>query len=119
MEMGKVEIVIEPFGSPADPGILVEGAERAAFQAARELRWPRPFLRDDVDDAANRIGAVKPTLGPAHDLDAFDVPGQDVLEIEGAGGRIGRVDAIDEDLGLVRVAPRIKTEVVPPGPPVW
>jgi len=42
-------------------------------------------------------------LGPAHDLDAFDVPGQDVLEIEGAGGRIGRVDAIDEDLGLVRV----------------
>src|SRR5277367_2827707 len=103
MEMGEVEIVIEPFGGSADPGILVEGAERAAFETSSELRRPRPFLGDDVDDAADCISAVKPALRPTHDLDALDVPGQDVLEIEGASGRIGRVDAVDKDLGLVRI----------------
>ena len=103
MEMSKVEIVIEPFGGSADPGILVEGAERAAFETSSELCRLRPFLGDDVDDAADRISAVKPALRPAHDLDALDVPSQDVLEIEGASGRIGRVDAVDKDLGLIRI----------------
>src|SRR5207253_3091713 len=64
--MSKVEIVVEPFQRPAYPGVLVEGAERAAFEAAGKLRRPRPFLGDDVDDAADRIGTVEPALRAAH-----------------------------------------------------
>lgn len=41
-------------------------------------------------------------------LDAFDVPGQDVFEIEGSRRRIGRVDAVDEDLRLIRIGPTVK-----------
>jgi len=40
-------------------------------------------------------------LRPAHHFDPLDVPGQDMLEVEGAGGRIGRIDAVDKDFGLV------------------
>jgi hypothetical protein len=103
MEMGEVEVEIEPFGGSAHLGVLVEGTERPALQAAGELPRPRALLRDDVDDAADRIGTVKPALGAAHHFDTLDVPSQDMLEIKGSGGRIGRVDAVDKDLGLVRV----------------
>ena len=75
---------------------------------------PRPFLGDDVDDAADRIGTVEPALRTAHHFDPFDIPGQNVLEIEGAGGRVGRIDAVDEDLGLVRICPADKDGGEPP-----
>src|ERR1700730_14561668 len=101
MIMSKIQIVVEPLQGSAEPGVLIECTERAALQAPGKLCRPGPFLGDDVDDAADRIDAVEPALRPAHNFDPFDVPGQDMLEIEGAGGRIGGIDAGDEDLVLV------------------
>jgi hypothetical protein len=66
---------------------------------------PDPLLRNDVDDPADCVSAVKTALRSAHDFDAVDIPGQHMLEIEVAGRRIGRVDAVDKDLGLVCVGP--------------
>ena len=77
MEMGEVEVEIEPLGGPAHLGVLVEGTERPTLQAAGELAGPRALLRDDVDDAADRIGAVKSALRAAYHFDALDVPSQD------------------------------------------
>ena len=68
------------------------------------------------DDPADRVGAVEPALRSAHDLDAVDIPSQDMLEIEGAGRRIGRVDAVDKDLGLVRVGAADEDRGHSPGP---
>src|SRR5271155_3289504 len=116
LPMGKIEIVIETLGGAAYPKVLVERAECPPLQTAGELRGSRPFLRDDIDAPAYGIGAVETALRPADDLDTVDVPGQDMLEIEEARRRIGRVDAIDEDLGLVRVCPADEDRSLSPWP---
>src|ERR1700730_9001924 len=113
--MSKIQIVVEPLQRPADPGALIACTERTALQAPSKLCRPRPFLCNDVDDAADRIGAVEPALRPAHNFDPFDVPGQDMLEIEGAGGWVGRVDAVDENFGLVRICTAYEDR----GEPSW
>src|ERR1700730_18359819 len=115
MIMSKIQIIVEPLQGSAESGVLIECTERAALQAPGKLRRPGPFLGDDVDDATDRIGAVEPALRPAHNFGSFDVPGQGMLGIEGAGGRIGGIDAVDEDLGLVRICPAYEDG----GDPAW
>ena len=103
--MRDVGIVVEARLRAADAGRLVEGAERAAFDARGRLGRPGAGLGDDVDDAADRVRAIEPALRAAQDLDAVDVGGEELREIERAVGRarIADIDAVDEHLGMIGV----------------
>ena len=99
------ERIIAALVAAAEAGDLVEGAERAALDQGRRLRRPVTFLGDDRDHAADCIGAIEAALRAAQHLDAGDVGGQQLAEIERAVGVAGiaDVDAVDEHLDLVRV----------------
>ncbi len=79
----------------------VRGSHRAALGPHREGQRPLPAPRDDVDHAAHRIGAVEAAHGPANDLDALDVVGGEVGEIELAVGGVVGLDAVDQDQRVV------------------
>ena len=69
-----------------DAGGQVAGAVAAALDAALHRERAAPALGDDVDDAADRVRAVEAGLGAAQDLDALDVVGRQVGEVELAVG---------------------------------
>src|SRR4030095_9953364 len=84
--------------TPAGVGVVVSGA---ALDGRRERALT--LLRDDVDDAADRVGAVERRLRPTDDLDAVDQVGRDVGEVGLPRRRALDPDAVDEDLNLVGV----------------
>ncbi len=86
-------------------GALVEGIEAAAFRLGGELQRPLACLGDDVDHAADGIGAVQARLRPTQHFDAGDVAGQILADIRGirGRGRIGDVDAVDDHLGVIGI----------------
>ena len=79
----------------------VAGAQRAALGAHRHAQGALPAAGDDVDDAAHGIGAVEAAHGPADHLDALDVLGRQVGEIELAVGGVVGLDAVDQDQRVV------------------
>ncbi len=77
--------------------------EAAAFGAIATLEavfgGPR---RGDVDDAGDGLAAVDRRLAAAQHLDAADVVGREARErgIDLRRGRVGDLDAVDEDAGI-------------------
>jgi hypothetical protein len=105
MKVRHVERVVEPVGRAAQPDALVERVERAAFDISADLRRTRAGLRRDGDDAADRVGAVKPALRSAQDFDLLNVRRQKVPEIDRPARRagIGDVDSIDQNLDVIGI----------------
>src|SRR5215510_1800376 len=101
--MRSIERVVEAILRSAEAGGLVEGAERAAFDGGRDLGWTFSLLGGDPDYAADRVGAVKPALRSAQDLDAVDIVSEHLTEIEDAiwVAWIADVDAVDDDLRVI------------------
>src|SRR5207245_2506966 len=103
LRMGdRARVVQERIGAaePAAAGVRVVVAG-SALDRRRERALA--LLRDDVDDAADRVGAVERRLGPADHLDALDQVGRDVGQVGLSGRRALDPDAVDEDLDLVGV----------------
>jgi len=63
----------------------------------------RALLGDDVDHAADGVGAVERGLGAADDLDALDQVGRDVGEVRLTDRRARHADAVHENQHLARV----------------
>ena len=59
--------------------------------------------REDLDDAAHRVGAVERGRRAPHDLDALHVVGGERGEVEGPA-RLVHAHAVDQDLHVVRLA---------------
>ncbi len=59
---------------------------------------------EDLDDASHRIRSVQHTHRPAHHLDAVDVVGRQMREIDAAAGVVQR-DAIEQHLHVIALAP--------------
>ena len=106
IEAGRVPLVVGDRApglvvAAREPGRIVEGAERAALGAQRQLHRALAALGDDVDDAAERIGAVETALRAADHLDTLDVLGREIREIEQAVVGVVGDDAVDDDEGMV------------------
>ena len=99
------ERVVDAVVAAAEAGGLVEVLERPAFDRAGDPGGSLALLGDDGDHATERISAVEATLRSAQHLDALDVRGQELAQIKHAGrvARVAYIDAIDEDLGVVRI----------------
>ena len=71
--------------------------------SVRTRHGQRPLAApgDDVDDAAHGVGAVEAAHGTADHLDALDVLGGEVGEVELAVGGVVGLDAVDEHQRLV------------------
>ena len=61
--------------------------------------------RDDLDHAADRVGAVERALRSAHHFDALDVLQRHLRQIEAAAKRVG-ADAVDQDERVSRIRRR-------------
>src|SRR5256885_3290607 len=61
----------------------------------------RRVPREDLDDAADRIGAVQRRSRPAHDLDAVDLLERDELERRNAQRRRADARAIDQQQRVI------------------
>ncbi len=79
----------------------IAGAERAALRAQRRGEGALAAAGDDVDDAAHGVGAVEAAHGAADHLDALDVLGGKIGEIELAVGGVVGLDAVDQHQRLV------------------
>ena len=84
---------------------LIEGLERAGFNAAIDLQRPLAGLGDDVDHAADGIGAIECALRTAQHFDLGDVAGKEFGNIRRAAGRggIGDIDAVQQHLDVVGI----------------
>ena len=78
----QVHRVVKPAVGPAEARCLVECLERSGLRAGRELRRPGATLRDDVDYAADGIGAVEAALRAAQNFDGLNVLGQEAADVE-------------------------------------
>jgi hypothetical protein len=58
------------------------------------------FSREDLDDACHRIGAVHYARGSANDLDALDVVGRDIREIDSTARLVQRY-AVEQHLHVI------------------
>ena len=108
---------------PARSGERADAAQRAVaagLGAEVELRRSAAFPGDDVHHAADRVRAVQRALRAAQHLDALDRADRHHREVVVAArrGRIVDPHAVDQHQRLARLAPRNRTLVVPPGPPV-
>ena len=86
---------------PDDARSDIAGAERAALGADRRGKRALAASGDDVDDAADGVGAVEAAHGPANHLDALDVLGREVGEVELAVGGVVGLDAVDQHQRVV------------------
>ena len=93
-----------PLRSPPMP------AGEARARACRSCRSPparcrlvRAAARDDVDDAADRVGAVQRRARALDDLDALDELGRDVLHRRRADGAGIDAQAVDQHQHVVRL----------------
>ena len=96
----------------------VAGAEGAPLAAHRHGQRALAVAGDDVDDTAHRIRAVEAAHGPADHLDALDILGRQVGEVELAIGDVVGLDAVDQHQRVVPSAPRMRTCVKLPTPPL-
>jgi hypothetical protein len=105
MKMFDVRRVVKLLEGTADAAGLVECIEGSGFDAGVELGRPRPALGDDVDDAADGIGAVQAALRTAQDFNRLNVLGEKLTQVEGAAGIAGIADinSVDQHLGMIRI----------------
>src|SRR5262245_58999482 len=100
-----IEFIIEVGRRSPEARTLIERAETAAFCGEAPIGRPFSFLGDDRDHAADRISTIEATLRSAQHLDAFNVTGEHLSKIKRAvaAGGIAHLDAIDNELGMIRV----------------
>src|SRR5262249_2979747 len=79
----------------------VARVERPGLAAQRQAERAAALAGDDVDDAAHGIGAVEAAHGAADDLDALDVLGRQVGEVELAVRQVVGLDAVDQHQRVV------------------
>jgi len=102
---------------------------RAALDAQAAQRGALALPRDDVDDSANRIRAIKRRLRPTQDLDPLDDAWRDHRGVELARGCgwIADAHAIEQDEGVAGIGtahanaagatrPAIGADIHPPEP---
>ena len=99
----RAEGVVDAPGAAAEAGLGPEGVVVADLLAQEARERPLPLLREDVDDAPDRVSAVERRLRPPDDLDAVDQVGRDVRELRLAQGRAGDPHAVDQHLDLGRI----------------
>ena len=82
---------------------LVEGVETAAFDIGGDRHRAFAAFGDDIDHAADGVGAVERALRSAQHFHLGDIAGQQFGDVDrAAGGRgIGDVDAVQQHLGMV------------------
>src|SRR5690606_16394817 len=98
-----------------------DGAVAAALDGRLEAGRAPGLLRDDVDHAADRVGAVERALRPPENLDPLDVGDREDREIELVAGarRIVDADAVDEDEGVLRLGAAEAHQRLSAGPAVF
>lgn len=113
-----VGTVVKGILRAADAAALIERVEGAAFEQPGELRRAGTGFGDDVDHPAYGVGAVQAALRAAQHLDAFDVLGEQLPEVERSGGvtRVADVDAVHEHLGVIGVGAAYEYRGDPAGP---
>ena len=106
-EMRDVESVVERPLAPTQAAILIEGCERACLGRGGDPGRPLSLLGDDGNHATDRLRAVEAALRATQHLDARDIGGQELPEVERTRwiAGIAGVDAVDQDLDVVRVGP--------------
>ena len=103
VEPAHAERVVPGARAPRHSGALAERRVVAGLEVHEPGRRPLPALGDDVDHAADRVGAVERRLRAAQDLDPLDVVEREVREVEVAGGEALHPHAVDQHLHLGRV----------------
>lgn len=85
--------------------LCLPGIVAAAGQLEGELTGGSrcAVTREDLDDAADCVGAVQARARPAHDLDAVDLVDGKLLERRLTGRRRSDLDAIDENQQVIGV----------------
>jgi hypothetical protein len=112
LRKGGAERIVDELRSAGQRGGAAIGPERAGFQEEARLGIAFPPAGDDVDDAAHGVGTVEDALGSPDDLDALDIVGREVGEIEAAvgGDRVVGLDAVDHDEGVAGAGPAHEDE---------
>ena len=97
--------VMDTVVGPGNRRRLVEGIERTAFGAGMDRQRAVTHLGDDIDDAADGVGAVKRALRPAQHFHPREIPCQQLGDIGRAtgGGGIGHVNAVHDQLHMVGI----------------
>ena len=112
--VGELAVALEPRGAERIVQELVAAAETdalaqrivvAAFAGGVGRERPLPALGDDLDDAADGVGAVERRLGSADDLDPLDLVEAQVREVERPRRGTLHALAVDQDLDLLRARP--------------
>src|SRR5579862_6148433 len=90
---------------PAEIQLLVKSAIRTALDLSGNLRRALTGFGGDRDDAADRVAAVVAALRTAQYLDALNIAGQQLAEVELliVAARIGDVDTVDQHLDMIGV----------------
>ncbi len=119
MQMLDIGRVLKLVLGPAQRERFVVGVEGPALDTARNIERSFPRTGRDADDTADGIGSIQSALRPAQHLDALDVRGQQLAEIEARAGiaRVAHVDAVDEHLGMIGIRAAHEDRGLPPGPP--
>ena len=82
--------------------MLLDGTEAAAASACDYGEAGGGWLGEEVDGAADGVGAVEGGAGAVEDVDAGDgVEGDGDVEVEVAGFGVVDAEAVEEDEGLL------------------
>src|SRR5579863_9965508 len=105
VQMLEVEAVVEAIVGATEASGLVERIEGPSLDCSRELRRSGTAAGNDVDDATDGIGPIKPALGTPQDLHPLDILSEELAEIEARAraARVADIDPIDQHLGVVCV----------------
>jgi hypothetical protein len=86
----------------ADTDVGLERVVAADRRVADDARARFAAAGEDLDHAADGIGAVEARRRPAQDLDVVDLGQAERFELDLAGGRRADLDAVDQDDGAAR-----------------
>ncbi len=100
LDPGGAERIVEDRVAAAEAGALAERVVVADLGRCERRERSLAALGDDVDDAADGIGAVERRLWAADDLDPLDLVERHVRKVERAKRRTLHPDSVDENLGL-------------------
>ena len=92
---------MRPLAPRRKPRRHITGAERAGLGLEGQRQRPLAPAGGDVDHAADGVGAVERAHRPADDLDALDVVGRQVGEVELAVGGVVGLHAVDQHQRVV------------------
>ena len=89
--------VVEAALRAADADVGLERVVAADRRVADDARAGFAAAGEDLDHAADGIGAVEARRRPAQDLDVVDLRQAERFELDLAGGRRADLDAVDQD----------------------